>query len=361
MPATATEVMPAVSVLKDDYRRHRFNRILFLVASGLVLVALALYSLAVGTQNISGADLLGALVTEGQHRIVLLNIRLPRVVASIAAGVALGVSGAVMQAVLRNPLASASTVGISQGAAFGAAIGIVYFGGGAVLSNTASAVSVSNPVVTALLAFAGAMVSTLVIIFIAGLRGAGPETMILAGVALSSLFSAGIALLQYFADEVQVAAIVFWTFGDLGRANWLQISLMVTAAVLSTVYFWFHAWDYNALDAGDVTARSLGISVARLRMATMVAASAATAVIVSLVGIIAFVGLIAPHIVRRVVGNDYRYVVPGSAILGAIVLLAGDTFSRTIIAPVLLPVGAITSFLGAPLFMYIIFKNAPRR
>lgn len=320
----------------------------------------AVLSLCIGTQRLAPGELIRALVGDGPAHIVLVEIRLPRVIAAVLAGVALAAAGAVMQAVLRNPLASSSTLGVSQGAAFGAAIGIVYFGGGSVLSNTADSVTVDHPMVTVLLAFAGGMVTTLVVLVLARFRNAGPETIILAGVALSSLFGGGIALLQYFASEVEVAAIVFWTFGDLGRVTWEQIPYLAVAAVAALgLALW--SWSYNAFDVGDSVARSLGVSVPRLRLRTMVVASAASAIVVSFAGVIAFVGLIAPHVVRRLVGNDHRYLIPGSAVLGAVILLAGDTFARTIIAPVVLPVGAVTSFLGAPIFMYIIFQKMTRR
>lgn len=357
----SAETVSAVDSLRASYRRHRTRNFLILTGSTLVLCGAILWSLAVGTQSLSIEQLIGAFTEEGNARIVLFNVRLPRVVAALLVGIGLAIAGAVMQAVLRNPMASASTIGVSQGAAFGAAIGIIYFGGGAVVSNTASAVNVSNPLMTALLAFAGAMVSTVVVIALSRVRRAGPETIILAGVALSALFGGGIALLQYFASDVQVAAIVFWQFGDLGRVTWPQMPYLAIATAIGAIYFAANIWNYNALDAGDAAARSLGISVPRLRTVTMAVASAVAAVLVSLVGIVAFVGLIAPHIVRRLVGNDYRYVLPGSAVLGALVLLLGDTFSRTIISPVILPVGAVTSFLGAPLFLYIIFQRMARR
>ncbi len=358
---TEETALPAGPSLAEGYRGRRRRNLLILFTSLAVLLLAIYVSLSVGTQTLTPSELFRAFTTEGQHQIVLLNIRLPRVVTAVAAGIGLAMAGAVMQTVLRNPLASASTIGVSQGAAFGAAIAIVYFGGGAVVNNSPAPVNVSNPLLTAALAFAGAMISTVVVIGLSRFRKAGPETIILAGVALSSLFGGGIALMQYFADDVQLAAIVFWTFGDLGRANWFQIPYLIAAAVIGAIYFFANTWNYNAIDAGDAAARSLGVSVSRLRTTTMVVASAVAAVIVSLVGIIAFIGLIAPHIMRRLVGTDHRYVLPGAAILGALVLLLGDTFSRTVISPVILPVGAVTSFLGAPLFMYIIFKNMARR
>jgi len=264
------------------------------------------------------------------------------------------VSGAVMQSVLRNPLASSYTLGISQGAAFGAALAIISFGAGVTGSMAVDAVSVLNAWSVAGFAFAGAMLAALTVVGLARFRGATPETMVLAGVALGSLFSAGTVLLQYFAEDTQVAAVVFWTFGDLGRASWRDIALMGGVTSLGSLYFMWRRWEYNALEAGSESAQGLGVNVGRARMTGMFASSLVTAAIVAFLGIIGFIGLVGPHMVRRVLGNDHRFLLPASAAAGALILLASDTVARTIISPVVLPVGAITSFLGAPLFLYLL-------
>jgi iron complex transport system permease protein len=178
--------------------------------------------------------------------------------------------------------------------------------------------------------------------------------MILTGVAIGSLFTAGVTTLQYLASDTEVAAIVYWTFGDVGRATWDTVALMVFVLALSTAYFVRHGWDYELLDAGTKTAKSLGVDVESLRIRGMAIASLATAVVISFVGIIGFVGLVAPHIVRKVIGGDERYLVPASALVGGTLLVAADTLARTVIAPVVLPVGVLTSFLGAPLFVYLV-------
>ncbi|QBZ29826.1 iron ABC transporter permease [Corynebacterium diphtheriae subsp. lausannense] len=218
-----------------------------------------------------------------------------------------------------------------------------------------------NPTVTALCAFVGALASVAVIALLARQRAATPSVIILAGVALSSLFTSGTSLIQYFADELQIAAIVFWAFDDLGRARWPHLGVMTVVIVLALAFFVWKIWSYNALDAGEDVAQALGVNVIRLRTWTLIIGAAATAMVVSVVGVIAFVGLIALHIVRRLVGEDYRYVLPGSALAGALVLLLADTFSRLIIAPTVLPVGAVTSFLGAPLFLMIILRQLRRK
>ena len=181
--------------------------------------------------------------------------------------------------------------------------------------------------------------------------------MILAGVALSALFSGGTTIMQYFADDVSLAAIVFWTFGDMGRASWKQIIIMAITVLAGSTYFIFNRWNYNALQSGENSAKGLGVNVDSMRIIGMTICSFTAAVIVSYVGIINFVGLVSPHVMRRIIGDDYRYLLPASALMGALMLLFSDTVARLVVAPVVLPIGAITSFLGAPLFLYLLFKG----
>ena len=185
--------------------------------------------------------------------------------------------------------------------------------------------------------------------------------MVLAGVALGSLFTAGTMFLQYFADDVQLAAMVFWTFGDVARAGWNELGVMTTVTGVAALFFMFNAWNYNAVDAGDETALSLGVQVRRVRFLGMLLASLITAVAVAFMGIIGFIGLIAPQMMRRILGVDHRFLIPASAVAGAALLLFADTMARTLISPVVLPVGAITSFFGAPLFLFILAKGYSRR
>ena len=179
----------------------------------------------------------------------------------------------------------------------------------------------------------------------------------LAGVALSSLFSGGSTLLQYFADDTKLGAIVFWTFGNLGSTNWRELLILGLVLAAALCYFLFNRWNYNAMESGADTAKSLGVNTRAVMLISMGICSLLSAVAVSFVGIISFVGLVAPHIMRRFVGNDYRYLVPSSAVAGALLLILADTFGRSIMAPVVLPIGALTSFLGAPMFLFLLFKG----
>ena len=204
------------------------------------------------------------------------------------------------------------------------------------------------------------MMSTVVILGMSRVKRITPEMMVLAGVALSSVFSGGTTLLQYFADDVKVAAVVFWTFGNLGSTSWREIIIMAAVVAASLIYFMFNRWNYNALQNGENTAKGLGVNVESMRIIGMIVCSLTASVIVSYIGIINFIGLISPHLMRRVIGSDYRYLLPASAMGGAILLLLSDTVARLAVQPVVLPIGAITSFLGAPLFMYLIFKGGKR-
>ena len=324
-------------------------------------IVVALYAVGVGSIPISVPEVIQVLLGGGEEmaRTAVLNIRLPRVAAAILVGAALASAGAVMQCVLRNPLASASTLGVSQGAAFGAAVGIVVFGGGVVNSaNATTAIAIHNPYIVTLCAFVCGSISTLVVIAISQFkRDIGPGGLVLAGVALSSLFSGGSTLLQYFADDTKLGAIVFWTFGNLGSTNWRELLILGLVLAAALCYFLFNRWNYNAMESGADTAKSLGVNTRAVMLISMGICSLLSAVAVSFVGIISFVGLVAPHIMRRFVGNDYRYLVPSSAVAGALLLILADTFGRSIMAPVVLPIGALTSFLGAPMFLFLLFKG----
>lgn len=338
-------------------RKKRFT----LSAAILAVLALGLFAVTQGSIQLSLAEIIRTFFGRGEQasKTVVFGIRLPRVTAAILVGIALGVTGAVMQCVLNNPLASASTLGVSQGAAFGAAVGILFFGGGVVAGGSANvAVAVDNPYIVTLCAFIFGSISTVVILLLSQLkRNLGPGGLVLAGVALSSLFTGGSTLLQYFADETKLSAIVFWTFGNLGGVGWKQLAVLAVIVFATMVYFILNRWNYNAMRNGPEVAKSLGVDARRLMLVSMGICSLTAAVSVAFAGIISFIGLVAPHIMRKFVGDDYRFLVPCSAAGGALVLLAADTFGRLIIQPVILPVGAITSFLGAPVFLALLLKG----
>ena len=356
---------PAVSSKpRTEYNRYVRIKVLVLIILCAGLFALAIFAIGQGSAKVSVAEIFKAFIGQGEARsqTVVMGVRVPRVTTAILVGAILAITGVVMQSVLKNPLASASTLGVSNGASFGATIAIIVFSAGIQNSTSAAnAISVTNPVLVSTCAFIGGIGATIIIIALSRIKQVGQQGLVLAGVALSAIFSGASTLIQYFADDVQVAAVVFWTFGDLGSTNIKEVLIILAAFAGAFIFFMINRWNYNAMENGEETAKSLGVNVNLIMYSTMAVAAFATSIAVSYVGIISFIGLIAPHIMRRFVGNDYRFLIPTSAVAGALILLGADSFARLIIAPIILPIGAITSFVGGPIFLWILFKGAKRK
>jgi iron complex transport system permease protein len=306
--------------------------------------------------NFSFVDVMKAIFTFDTRGVgaVVWNIRMVRIVAALLAGAGLAVAGVVMQCILRNPLASPFTLGISSAAAFGASFAIIFLGAGSAMT---SVVSISNPYVTTISAFLFSLLATGSILLLTKLTRVSAETIILAGVAISVMFSAGLSFMQYIATDSQLGNIVAWTFGDLGKATWSWNSLILLVFLPVAFYFFYKRWDYNALDTGEDTAKGLGVNTERERIVGMILTSVLSAVIVSFFGIIAFIGLLAPHIARMIIGSDHRYLIPLSIIIGAIILILADGVGQVILYPSVIPVGIITSMLGGPLFIYLLIRR----
>jgi len=339
--------------------RKRQERRYVLCIIGMVLVCLivAAIELSFGASKLNPIESVLALFGIGTPQDIntVQSIRLPRTVCAIVSGAGLALAGAALQSVLENPLASASTVGISQGAAFGATVAILMVIPGVLGSSSGVGMSV-----IALCAFIGAMTSSVVVLMFSRLGFATPESIILVGVALAALWAGASTIMQYFSNDIELTKVIFWQFGDLGRATWPQIGFMAFIGVLCSIYFFLNRWNYNALQNGGHVAGGLGVDVERTRILGVLVASLMAAAMVSFVGLINFIGLIAPHIARRFVGNDYRFLLPASLALGATIMLASDLVARMVISPVILPIGAITSFLGAPLFLFLLYKGYKR-
>ena len=347
-----------------EYNRYIQKKWLTLIALAVLLFVSVVTALSVGSAGLPLSEIVRVLFGGGESvsRTIIFNIRMPRIATGIAVGIALAMAGCIMQNVLRNPLAAASTLGITQGASFGAALAIVYFQAGTALGHTAAnAITFTNPYTVVVFAFLGGITTTMVILLLSRVTGVTPSVMILAGVAMGALFSGATTLIQYFSDENRIAAVVHWTFGNLGRAGWPEIVLMLALSAGAFVYFVCNRWNFNAMESGVHTAKSLGVNVDRLILVSMTVATLIAATAIAFVGTIHFIGLIAPHIVRRFVGNDYRFLVPCSALMGATVMVVADIASRMLASPAILPIGALTSFLGAPLFLYLIIKQGKRR
>lgn len=327
----------------------------------LAVLVMGFVCMFVGSSNMSVRDCLSALLGEGSaaNIRIIRSIRIPRVLAAIIAGAGLSISGLIMQTTLNNTMASPSTLGVSNAAVFGANLSIIAFSGGFLstgnnLSNYAAG---ANPFATSLMAFVFSTVSILMILALCRLRSFSPGVVVLAGIAIGSVWSAATTILQFYATDVGLSAAVIWNFGDLGRATYKTDLIMLAAVVIGFVFFMLMTWRYNALLSGESTARTMGVNVDGLRFVSMLLASVITAVCVSFLGVIGFVGVICPHVAKKLLGQDHRVTVPVSALCGSLLLLGADTLSRSLGSGSALPVGAITSLLGAPFFIAVIFSK----
>ncbi len=344
-----------------DLQKNRTKTTRAIVLLALAVVALAFVCLFVGSSHMTAADCFAALAKKGsaaQVRIIW-NIRIPRVLAAVIAGAGLSVAGLIMQSDLNNPMASPSTLGVSNAAVFGANLSIIAFAGGFLdTGNHLSSYTVgANPYATSLVAFLFSTVSILLILGLCRVRAFQPGVVVLAGIAVGSIWTGATTILQFYATDVGLSAAVVWTFGDLGRATYKTDLIMAVVVTAGIVFFTLMSWKLNALLSGDAAAKSMGVHVDLLRFATMLFASVITAVCVSFLGIIGFVGIICPHVIKRLLGQDHRVSIPASALAGSLLLLLADTLSRSLGNGSALPVGAITSFLGAPFFLAIIFRR----
>lgn len=335
----------APNSLTTQYLAYSHQRWLWLALLLGGIVAVALFAIRFGAYPISLQELLEVLKGKGEAatQAAIWRIRMPRIAGALVCGWGLALAGLSIQTMLKNPLASPSTIGISQGAAFGAASAIVLLEAQIYLVTS--------------FAFAGAISATAVVLVLAGLKRLSTEAVVLSGVALSSLFTSGTILLQFLASDTQLAMVVFWTFGDVARAGWREIALMSGGVTLSSAYLYGKRWDMNALISGEEAAKGLGVNVAQTRMAGVIVAALVAAMGTAFFGVIAFVGLVAPHMARRLVGADHRMTIPFSCVLGALLLLASDTIGRVIIGNGSLPVGVVTSCLGAPMFLYMLVRS----
>ena len=347
--------MNSISLLQRKNRKNRTILLAMLVA----VIAVGIGCLFVGSSNMSFGEALEALLGRGndaQSRIIW-KIRLPRVLAAVIAGAGLSVSGLIMQTTLNNSMASPSTLGVSNAAVFGANLSIIAFAGGFLSTgnNLSSFDAGANPYATSFLAFVFSTASVLLILGLCTLRSFSPNVVVLAGMAIGSVWTAATTVLQFYATDVGLSAAVVWSFGDLGRATYRTDAIMAAVVLIGFVFFRLMAWKYNALLSGEATAKTMGIQVEGLRFASLLLASVITAACVSFLGVIGFVGIICPHVTKKLLGQDHRITVPVSCLMGSLLLMLADAFSRSLGSGSALPVGAITSLLGAPFFILIIF------
>ena len=331
----------------------------------LAVLVLAVTELLVGSSGMSVEQCIAALMGRGENAAVRIMryIRLPRLLAAVIAGAGLSAAGLIMQTVLGNPMASPATLGVSNAAVFGANLSIIALAGGFLTTgnNLTSYTAGIDPFATSAMAFVFAAASVLVVLALCRLRDFSPNVVVLAGIALGSVWTAATTIMQFYATDVGLSAAVIWSFGDLGRATYRTDLIMLAVTAAGIAVFAVLAWRYNALLSGGDAAGSMGVNVTLLRWVSLLTASLITAVCVAFLGMIGFVGIICPHAVKRLVGHDHRWALPGSTLCGSALLLAADAVSRSIGSGSALPVGAITSLLGAPFFLALIFGRREGR
>jgi iron complex transport system permease protein len=345
---------------RQEYAHLTEKRALFITGLIVILASLAGVAVTLGSAGLSVADSYRAVLAglfpdavdlpdrmiESNAVGIVWGWRLHRVLFAVVAGFGLAIAGSVMQGVLRNPLASPFTLGIASAASCGASVAII-LGTGLI---SGSLLIIGN-------AFLFAMLASAAIYGMARLRGMGSETLILAGIALMYLFSAVTSLLQYLGTADKVQEVVFWMFGSLDKSTWPKLGIVTVVVVAVVPFLLWHAWDLNALAEGDEVAASLGVPVERSMVGFMLAASLITAVIICFTGTIGFIGLVAPHITRMVIGTDHRTLLPASGLVGAVLLLGADCLARTAIPGTIIPVGIMTAFLGIPFFLYLFMRR----
>lgn len=341
----------------SDHRKKGLITLSLLFA----VIIMAAVCLFVGSSHMSISDCLDALAkksTAANNRIIW-NIRMPRVLAALVAGAGLSVAGLIMQTNLNNAMASPSTLGVSNAAVFGANLSIIAFAGGFLdTGNHLSNFDVgANPFSTSLMAFFFAVISILLILGLCRIRSFSPNIVVLAGIAIGSVWTALTTILQFYATDVGLSAAVIWNFGDLGRATYKTVLIMFVTVLAGISVFIFLSRRYDALLSGDAVAISVGVNVRLLRFVSLLISSMITAVCVSFLGVIGFVGIICPHVIKKIMGQEHLWSITSSALLGSLLLLVADTLSRSMGNGSALPVGAITSMLGAPFFIAIIFRR----
>lgn len=362
---------PNASAAAGTYRRLIGRRVALLSAAGALLVACVIGDLMTGPARLSLAEVWAVLCqprageTPDMNWTIVWTLRMPTALAALLIGTALATAGAQMQTILNNPLASPFTLGVSAAAGFGAALAIVC--GGAIravlgIAPTGGPAGLIELAAVPVSAFAFAMLCSLTVYAIGRAKGGGAESVILAGVAILFLFNAAVSLLQYLATDNQLQAIVHWTFGTLQFGQWAWQKLAILAAVLvgCLPLILRSAWKLTALRLGEHYAASLGIDVRRLRLGSLMIASVLTATAVCFAGTIGFVGLVAPHLARVLVGEDQRFFLPMSALTGAALLSAASLASKLVLPGATLPIGIATAVLGVPFFLTMVLASRRR-
>ncbi|ADD67699.1 transport system permease protein [Denitrovibrio acetiphilus DSM 12809] len=333
----------------------------FCTALAALMFALILYAVKHGALDVSWREVIQAIFGYGQNddlKYIIWNLRLPRIIAAVVVGACLAVTGVVLQNILNNPLASSFTLGISHGAAFGASFAILVMGAGG-LSHIGSGVVLSKLHSIAAGAFAGSLAASGVILLFSFFSGITAQGLILVGIAMSSFFNACTMLLQFFSTDSQLAAAVFWTFGDLGKGGWTEAFIITGVLIAGCLALIKFSWDYDVIRWGQATAEGLGVDVKKVRLISLLITSLMAATATAYYGVIGFVGLIAPHMVRLVFRHSgHLFLITASGLLGGVFLLFADILGQSIVSPLSLPVGILTAFTGVPVFLFLLLKRS---
>lgn len=346
--------------ISSEYHKYTLRKIIFIIICCIIVIVIGGIAMTLGSRGIGFFDvydvlwehLQGATYQQGTPEwwddYIIWDTRLPRILMAVIAGAGLGIGGAAMQSVMKNPLADPYTTGISSGAILGVTFAMVL--GFTVGSGISQYGIILN-------AFLFGLIPGGVMILISRFTRTSPVTMILAGIALSYLFNALSTLILVTADAQDIADAYLWQIGSLENIIWSDLPLVFFVTAIGSVFLYIASKKLNLLNLGDDSARSLGLNVDNFRILCLAVISLITASIISYTGIIGFVGLIAPHIVRMFIGGDNRFVMPASLAFGAALLLIADVVARTVVSPGELPVGIIMSFIGGPLFLFLIIRQ----
>ncbi|WP_145722887.1 FecCD family ABC transporter permease [Mesorhizobium tianshanense] len=334
------------------YRALSLRRQAILLMLTVGLCAAFVGDIATGPARYGLGEVVRTLVApaeaDAQMRVIVWSIRMPSALMAMVVGMALAIGGAQMQTILNNPLASPFTLGISSGASFGAALALAF--GVALIPMAGDYIVAANAFVMAM--------ATACLIHLASLRrGASIQTIVLLGIALVFSFNTALAIIQYFAADQAAAAIVFWTMGSLTKATWPKLAITALAVALTLPVFLRRRWQLTALRLGEARAASFGIPVRRLRLETLILVSLLSAIPVAFVGTIGFIGLVGPHIARMMVGEDQRFLLPASALTGALIMSLSSVLAKIAVPGAVLPIGIVTAAIGLPVFLYLILKG----
>jgi iron complex transport system permease protein len=352
------EFDPSGDMTKRDfvlgrYRNYVGMKVLFIAVCIVVALLVAGYAITVGSFPIGFWesyqliwDHIMGNPMDPTKDLIVWETRLPRVITGAIVGIGLAACGAVMQSMMKNPLADPYTTGISSGASFGATVAILF-----------SFSFIPGVYSTVIDAFVFSLVPAAIIIIISGMRHASPSTMILAGIAVMYIFNAFTTVFMLLADPEDLAAVYTWQVGTLGKSQWGYIPVMAAVTVIGVVILQVISDKINLLSTGDESAKSMGVDADKLRIFCLIIVSLVAASIVSFTGIIGFVGLVCPHVVRLFIGSDNKYLIPASAAFGVVLVLVSDIVGRTLLYPVVLQVGVVTAFLGGPLFLYLLIRS----